>query len=71
MDWKTGNDLKIFSCYPYRIEKVREKYKLYRYTRVPIDGAGRCASWENLSTSKMLPRQQRTTKSKGGFSDAV
>ena len=38
MDWKTGNDLKIFSCYPYRIEKVREKYKLYRYTRVPIDG---------------------------------
>ena len=38
MDWKTGNDLKIFSCYPYRIEKVRDKYKLYRYTRVPIDG---------------------------------
>lgn len=38
MDWKTGNDLKIFSCYPYRIENVRGKYKLYRYTRDPIDG---------------------------------
>lgn len=38
MDWKTGNDLKLFTCYPYRIEKVRDKYKLYRYTRTPIDG---------------------------------
>jgi hypothetical protein len=36
MEWKVGKDLKIFSAYPYRVEKVRDKYKLYRYTKDPI-----------------------------------
>ena len=36
MEWKVGKDLKIFSAYPYRVEKVRDKYKLYRYTQDPI-----------------------------------
>ena len=36
MEWKVGKDLKIFSAYPYRGEKVRDKYKLYRYTQDPI-----------------------------------
>jgi hypothetical protein len=36
MEWKVGKDFKIFSAYPYRVEKVRDKYKLYRYTQDPI-----------------------------------
>lgn len=36
MEWKVGKDLRIFSAYPYRVEKVRDKYKLYRYTQDPI-----------------------------------
>lgn len=36
MDWRTGNDLRLFTCYPYRIEKIRDKYKLYRYTQDSI-----------------------------------
>jgi hypothetical protein len=36
MELKVGKDLRIFSAYPYRVEKVRDKYKLYRYTQDPI-----------------------------------
>lgn len=36
MEWKVGKDLRVFSAYPYRAEKVRDKYKPYRYTQDPI-----------------------------------
>lgn len=37
MEWKTDSIGKIFSAYPYRIEKIRNKFKLYRYVKNPID----------------------------------
>lgn len=33
MEWRTDSTGKIFSSYPYRIEKVRYVYKLYKFVK--------------------------------------
>lgn len=35
MSWRTDSTGKIFSSYPYRIETVRNRFKLYKYVQLP------------------------------------
>lgn len=37
MSWRSDATGKVLTCYPYRIEKVRNRFKLYKYVQIPID----------------------------------
>ena len=33
MEWRCDSELKIFSSFPYRVEKIRNYYKLFKHIK--------------------------------------
>lgn len=64
MEWKVGKDLRVFSAYPYRVEKVRDRFKLYRYTQDPISNRwtmeflGKYAEFEDADLAAEADKRQ-------------
>lgn len=46
MEWRCDSELKIFSSFPYRVEKIRNHYKLFKHIK-----SGE-KSWTMISVDK-------------------
>ena len=68
MEWRCDSELRIFSSFPYRVEKIRNYYKLFKHvksgekswTMIPVD------KFESPRDAMMAAEKDKTQNTLGG-----